>query len=131
MAGARRDLHSNRGRGLLPVFAAQRSWMGEQPPARYRHRRRDGWGDDAERLGSDLARTEKNYQVDGRQRGQRHTDARQSKIPGSAGISHFPRELCAVIPHAVPDGGRKSLSDVWEVEERLPQGTEVAQRNTG
>src|SRR5260370_36121981 len=95
--------------------------MGEQSPARDRHRWSDRLGDDAERLGSNLARAEEDYQVDGRQRSQRDTDARQSKISGPAGLSHFTRELCAVVPHAVLDGGRESLSDVWEVEARLPQ----------
>jgi hypothetical protein len=88
-------------------------------------------GDDAECLGRNLARAEKNHQVDGRQRSQRHTDARQGKISGPAGLSHFAGELCAVVPHAVLDGGRKSLSDVWEVEEeRLPQRTQREHKGT-
>src|SRR5713101_6754665 len=104
--------------------------MGEQSPARHRHRWRDGLGDDAERLGRDLARAEKNYQVDRRHRRHWHTNAEKTKISASQGIPNFARELCAVVPHAVPDGSREPLSDVWKIEERLPQRTRRERRGT-
>src|SRR5208282_2205998 len=92
--------------------------LGEQSPARHRHRRRDEVGDDAERLGRNLARAEEDHPVDRRQRGPWHTDARQSEVSGPASLSYIARELRAVVPHAVPDGGGKPLSHVWKVEKR-------------
>ena len=69
------------------VSALQRSWMGEQSPARHRHRRRHGLDDDAERLGRNLAHPETNYSVDGGQCREWHADARQSEKHGSTRLS--------------------------------------------
>ena len=53
--------------------------MGEQSPARDRHRRRDRLDDAAECLGRDLAHSEEHYRLDESQRRNRRCDSRESK----------------------------------------------------
>src|ERR1035441_8883276 len=99
----------------MAVPALQLPRMGEQSPACNRHRRRHGLGDDAKRLGSDLARPEKDHQVDGRQRSEWHADSRQSKVSGPAGVSHFTRQVRALLPDAVLYGSGEPLPNVREM----------------
>src|SRR5579872_4698205 len=89
--------------------------MGKQSPARDRHWRWHWLGNDAERLGSDLAHPETAHSMDARQRRQRHTHARQSEIYGPASVSMLPRQCLPVDPIAVLHGRSQPLSDVREI----------------
>src|SRR5580698_640837 len=89
--------------------------MGEQSTARHRHRRRHRLDDDAQRLGSNLARPEEDHQVDRRQRRQWYRNSRESKVPGEADFPDVPRQLFLVVPTPVSHGSLKPLSYVWQI----------------
>src|SRR5580698_3309324 len=62
-----------------------------------------------------MARAEENHSMDRRQCDQRHTDAREDKIFGPSGLPYFTRQLCAFVTHALFDGRREPLSNVWQI----------------
>ena len=72
-------------------------------------------GDDAERLGRDLADSETNYSMDQGQCGERHSDSGTVETHGAAGIFSFANECVVVLAYAVFYGGGESLPDFGEV----------------
>src|SRR5437588_10735628 len=97
------------------VSALEQPWLGEQSAALDRHWRRPGMGDDAERLGRDLADSETNHSMDQGQCGERHSDSGTVETHGAAGIFSFANECVVVVAYAVFYGGGEPLPDVREV----------------
>src|ERR1700691_1779382 len=89
--------------------------MGKQSPASHWRRRRHGLDDDAKRLGSNLARTEKDHSGDRRECGQWHRNSRESQVSGPTDLPYVARQLRIVIPTAVSNGSREPLSHVWKI----------------
>src|ERR1700680_75154 len=90
--------------------------MGEQSPACDRNRRRLGMGDDAERMGRNLANPETTYSMDKRKRREWNADSRKIKAHGKNGVPDLPCKCVHVDPAAVLHGSSKSLPNVRAVE---------------
>ena len=93
------------------VSALEQPWLGEQSAALDRHWRRAGMGNDAERLGRDLADSETNYSMDQGQCGEWHSDSGTVETDGAAGVLGFADERLVVVAYAVFYGGGESLPD--------------------
>ena len=77
--GDRSDLRDRGNCGSLAIPVPERSWLGKQSAALNRHRRRHGLGDDAERVGSNLAHPKAPDRLDERQRANGTPIPEQSK----------------------------------------------------